>query len=488
MEKKPRVKVEKVFNTQAFLVCILMFVLFTIYFGGHIWSVNTRQTAEQTRVVLDSIDNIKSFEGVIIRREQLFRAEADGVPVWEVADGTRVRVGDLVCGIHDAEVVEQLNRQIAELSREALEIQDFRGNLSTVDERVKELNAIAAAAVDEHSSRINAANPQTMYNLRNRLETVLSERNELLLNENRGTLSGNIANRNMYGEQLQQAKHDMATEVSGVVSLRLDGMEEVLTVNNLPNLTIERTRQKIPAASVAGGAVSTGDPLFKILTSNTWYIVSYMDKAETVGWAENMRRTIYILKNGVFTELETRVHILQNAGEFSYVVFSTNSRVLDFIDMRSVVFRTESGLMEGLRIPNTAIAEMTLLVVPNGCVNAAGKVTVINPNGRETAVDAAVVSSDGEFSYLTLENNRLRLGNILVNHETGGIFEITEVRIRRGVFLNNIGSTDFREINMDGSVRNAEFTILCRSANPNIRMGDNIIKDVRNVEDRQLVY
>jgi hypothetical protein len=441
--------------------------------------------------VLGAIDNTVTFEGVIIRNEQVFTARAGGVPVWEVSDGTRVRVGDLVCGIHDAEVVAQLNAQIAAINRQTLNIQDFRAELSVVEEDVARMNGVMTHIINEQSFNINLNNPQAMYGLRNMLEGVLDERNELLLNENRGALRGNVATRNMYGERLQQAKDNMYTTVSGVASFMLDGMEDVLTVNRLRNLTVERTRQKIPGAVPVTGSVSEGTPVFKIITSNTWHIVSHMDKTETVGWTENMRKNIYVLRNGTFVRLETRVSVLEDTGDFSYVVFTTSNRIIDFLDVRSVVFKLDNNITEGLRIPNTAIAEHTLLVIPNACIvhsSGLNRVTMINPNGRDTLIDVIVASSDEVYSYAVLDHNRLRLGNILMNHETGGIYEISEVRIRRGVYINSIGSADFRDINMDGSVRNENFTILCRELNGNIRIGDSIIVDARNIVNRQLIY
>jgi hypothetical protein len=281
----------------------------------------------------------------------------------------------------------------------------------------------------------------------------------------------------------------MITDVSGVVSFALDGMEGVLTENRLRNLTVESSRQKIPAASMVTGGVAEGTPVFKVVTSNTWHIVSHMDKTETVGWTENTRKTIYVFKNNTHIQLDARVSVIENAGDFSYVVFTMNSRMLDFIDMRSVTFRLETSSAEGLKIPTAAITEMVMLVIPNDCIDGAGRVTVINTNGRQTLIELSVASSDDENSYAALEHNILRFGSVITNNRTGGIYEITEVRMRQGVFLNNTGSSEFRDINTEGSVQSRDgYTILNRALNPHIRVGDNVIADARNVENRQLIY
>jgi hypothetical protein len=488
--KTERIKVEKVFNKQAFVVCVLVFLLVALYFGGHIWTVATRASAELVPVTLGSIDRTTLHEGVIIRSERVFTAGADGVPVREVDEGARVRVGDLVCGIHDAETVSQLNEQLAAMNRQTIDMQGFRGELSLVEEEAQRMNARMAMTINEHSFGLNADNINNIYGLRNNIEVVFEERNELILNESRGVLGGNAALRAHYGALLQQAKYEMRADASGVVTFLLDGMEDILTEGRLGNLTNEMTRQKVPNAAPVAGSVRYGAPVFKVITSNTWHIVSYMSRADTAGWTEGMRKDIYIQRGNAFVRLETRVGVLEDTEFHSYVVFTTNSRMLEFIDMRSVSFRLGENVAEGFRIPNAAIAELTLFSVPNGCITNThniDRITVVGPNRRETVVQVAVISAEEEYSLVKVDHNQLRLGDLLVDAGTGGLREVTETRVSRGVYIGNSGSAEYREVNMEGSVRGAEYTILCRLVNRNLRIGDNIIADVRNVEHRQLV-
>jgi len=489
--REPRRRVVRVFNTQAFLVWAAIFVLFTIYFGGHLWTVMNRSTAEQIRVVLGSIDNFTEHHGIIIREERVFTAGAEGTPVRLVNEGERVRVGSVVSSIQDEGAVAQLSGQITTLNQQAINMQEVRGDLSVVEEEVTRLNATMAIIINEQSFAINSDTPNAMYNLRNSLESVFDERNDLLLSENRGALVSNLSMRSMATQQLSGAKYNMSTDVSGIVSFRVDGLEQTLTTNRLSNLTVETTRQRAPIPLPVVGSVNEGTPVFKIITSNTWYIAAYIDIAETIDWFEGMRRNIYILQNGRFVALETRVHILDNAGNYAYVVFSSNHHMADFLDMRSVVFRIDNNAMQGLMLPNSAIAERTLLVIPNSVIDNStdvSRVMVIGSNIREAEIDITIASSNEEFSYIILDNNRLRLGDVLLDYATGGIYEITEVRIMRGVYVINAGAARFRPINMEYAVQNDGFTILNQAINRNIRVGDSIIIDVSNIEDGQLIF
>jgi len=480
-------KVESIFDKQAFMVWLLIFLLFVIYFGGHLWSVMNRQSADQVRIVLGSVENFTEHSGIIIREEIVFTSGAAGVPVQLVNEGERVRVGDFVSSIQDAETVMRLSTQISALDKQAVNIQALRADLSIVDDEVRRLNNELKLIAAEYSFSLNSNNPQVMNNMRSRMEQIINERNELLLNESRGIMASTLSLRGIYSEQLNDAKYNIKTNVSGIVSFRIDGLEGTLTTSRLRNLTLETTRQRVPTILPSSGDVNEGEPVFKVITSNTWYIAAFINAEETAGWSEGMRRNIYILHNERYVRLETRIHILDTAGDYTYVVFSSNNYMVDFLDLRSVIFRTDNSAMEGFVIPNTAIAERTMLVVANNAINNS-RVTVIEQNRRDVTVDVMVIPVNNDYSYVVLDHNVLRLGDILFDYVNRGIIEITEVRIMQGVYMIHAGATNFRAINLENAVSGEGFIILNRSLNGNIRVGDNIIYDVRNISDRQLIF
>jgi len=283
---------------------------------------------------------------------------------------------------------------------------------------------------------------------------------------------------------------NMVTDVSGVVSFVMDGMEENLTTDRLRTLTIENTNQIAPQAFIQD-SVNAGAAAFKVVTSNTWYIAAYINISYTAGWIQGTYRTIYIEKDGEVVALRTRLHMIDNAGLYDYVVFGVNNSLLEFIDKRSISFRLHNVTQQGLIIPQTAIAEHMLLMIPNSCIHydeeGNGFVLLMDNTGRIVPILINVLLSDDEGVFVLRGSGDLQWGDAVLDYN-GDIHEISEVRIRRGIYVLSSGVTRFREVNLDYSIIDGDYIILNRALNTNIRIGDNVMIDASNITDGQIFF
>jgi len=132
-----------------------------------------------------------------------------------------------------------------------------------------------------------------------------------------------------------------------------------------------------------------------------------------------------------------------------------------------------------------------LLAVPRGLVShdEMGRrfVTTVEQGGRGVRTPIDVLSSSDDFFYVLRGSGDLQLGDAVLDY-SGQTHEISEVRIRRGVYTINAGITQFREINLDYSSSNGEHIILNRALNSSIRIGDNVMIDASNVTDGQIFF
>jgi hypothetical protein len=436
---------------------------------------------------------LQTYEGVIIRHETVFFAEGEGSVVRLVNGTDRVRVNDYVCVIQDDSQVGGLVRSLANINRNILSAQYNRGELSLYDEDVRRANGVMKLILDEYAFALSEGNPAMIYAVREKLDEVLNGRNELLLNEEKGDLRNMIADRNAYEEQLENAKHLVRADVSGTVSFRLDGKENQFRPDGMENLILEATRQRIPAASENTGRVNEGDPIFKVVTSNEWYIAAHIGRQATVGWHQGDARIIYVQSGNSYVRLDTRLHtvrnVTQNSREYTYVVFRMDRHMADYIDARSISFRLDKGAFEGFKIPSAAIVERTMLMIPNSFIeNENGRTSVVRRlDGVDARIAVDVTSRDDDFSYVILDFSGLRLRDVLVRD--GAVHEISQVRGIRGVYVINSGATEFRTVSVEGNFsQNSEYTVLDPRFNRNIRVHDNIVADGRNVENRQVVH
>ena len=90
------------------------------------------------------------------------------------------------------------------------------------------------------------------------------------------------------------------SQVRGTVSYYYDGLEDVLTSENLKNLPKEslyprkddKGNESYKLKSCSKGTVSTGDVIFKIVDNSAWYLVTWLDPEEAAKLTEGSGVTI----------------------------------------------------------------------------------------------------------------------------------------------------------------------------------------------------
>ena len=96
-------------------------------------------------------------------------------------------------------------------------------------------------------------------------------------------------------------------------------------------------------------------------------------------------------------------------------------------------------------------------------------------------------SADGSMFQIAEGRSNLRAGDTLVRQKER--FQLEIIDITTGVFVTNIGATQFREVTTEGSfAENADYIILDPARNPNLRLFDRIVADARAVSDRLLLH
>jgi len=143
-------------------------------------------------------------------------------------------------------------------------------------------------------------------------------------------------------------------DTTGFVSYYLDGYEDYFSVEGIPELEPEQLNSSliIPEKTVLQ-EVETGDILFKLVTSDTWYMVLTVP-------AE--KKDVYVLSSSVTVELEkgsvkATVSEVYDKGSMCLVVLKTNRYYEDFAKLRQFSADVVTSDYDGLIVPLTAIAE-----------------------------------------------------------------------------------------------------------------------------------
>ena len=487
---KPQKKQKRQSGAAEKIVLAISLVLFTLAIGGSLFRYISADPTPIAVVGYGSVDVPRVMSGIIIRDETVYLAPASGVVVFNVADGTRVRRGAVVSNIEDTSNISQLSAQSDYLTRRILDIQNLRGDVSSVTDAVEQVNDNIQLDLNRGLLGLTASNREPLYALTQVLEQSIELRNDMLLNENAGAVRELVNEHRANVAMISDSRTAMTATESGIVSHIIDGFEEVLTPQNMQYITREQTRMYVGRDSfVQNIAVDAGDAVFKIIESNTWYIASYIDNDLVTDWTPNRAVRIYIEKNDEFIGHPFWVNTVTRRNDSeSFVTLRSDVQIQDFLDMRTISFKTYDSVYSGIKIPMTSITERTFLKIPERYVSIVRhNITVVNRQDGNSIAQETIniktlrgIERDEGYVYILQDFDNVRRGDtILLNsHDTEG-YVINELVTARGVFRTNTGIATFVSINTEGMVSgDAGYVILDPELNRGgLRQHDRIVRD-----------
>ncbi|MCL2852737.1 MAG: hypothetical protein FWE20_06865 [Defluviitaleaceae bacterium] len=433
------------------------------------------------------------FTGVIIRDETVYTAERDGVLEFHADHLERVRPGQAVAAVSEESYVAGIHASIEELDRQILEMQARRGEISAFSTDVARMNEQLQAAVDSHLPRLTNSSFDELYNMAENARRMVGIRNQMLLTEDRGSVRGMVDEREHAVQRLDGSVMSVSVQRGGILSYIVDGLENILTIENMRSLEPEQTRQSVDHTTLHRlREVSAGDEIFKVVNSNIWYIAVYMPFEAVSEWQANDLRRVYMQSGESFREMDTYVEHISHGETSSFVVLRVTRFLSDFMDRRAISFRLTSSLSDSLKIPAHVVTTMDAVRIPVEFVN---RPDMHNPSvirqGSDNSADQTVLLNiyrrNNEFVYILIDTNNLSIRDILLHPtDASQTHIIEEIVALRGVFVLNFGFADFEEINLGDEVAAIDgHIVLDAAANRRITPSSRIILDTTGLHDGQ---
>ena len=476
----------------SFFIAGVFFLFVLVYLVRSLYAFLMTQHIATEVVKMGSVDQPMSVSGVIIRDEHVYYAERDGRVRLVVNEFERVKPSSLICYIQDVAEVEDLNKSMASMEEALNRLQQARGDISAADPIIQRVNSQIKNIADAMMVNYNTENFSEVYSKKDELLQRIENRNQMILDENihiREDLflqhQQNLNRRDIY-------ETGMRTERSGIVSLTVDGMEEVFTFAEMKELSREQTSLRVDYNKINPSKdVSAGDPVFKIVASNDWYIAAYMHNDMIEGFKEGDARRLYIEKGDEFVAITTQVLMINSGYRESLVIFHCSKNVLDFLHMRSVNLRTSESVRTGLKISATALVERKYFMIPLDYIyEVEGRYSVIKSAEENDAVVSVTVSeTDGEFAYIWDRGGGIFQNDLLINVSPGSApFKVSDIAAGFGVYRVNNGVTEFRKVILDESFSApGTYIILNPNLNHGIRAYDYIVTDAAGIEEGQII-
>lgn len=161
-----------------------------------------------------------------------------------------------------------------------------------------------------------------------------------------------INQREKYEKKLTSGTETVKAPISGIVSYKVDGLENILTTNNFSNLT-EESLEKLDLKT--GKIISTSNESAKVIDNFGCYIATILDSTAAKDAKEGDKVKI-TLSSGNEVVAEVNYKKQQDDGKV-LIVFKIDVLTDELISYRKISINITWWSVSGLKIPNDAITE-----------------------------------------------------------------------------------------------------------------------------------
>ncbi len=340
--KKRKLKINKKRIVFAIFIVTSLYICYTVFLL--IKQPTDTFTIEQGEVYQEETDI-----GYMIRNEQVIKGEnyANGMEKIK-AEGEKTAKGESIFRYYSKNE-EKLKKQIEDLDTKIQDVMasetgiyssDMKIIENQIDEKVKEIrNIVDVSKLEEEKKEIDE-----LVTKKAKIAGDLSPKGSYL--------NQLIAERSKYESELNSgAEYIKATE-SGIVSYRVDGLEDKLTPNNFSELT-KKYLEELDLKT--GKIVATNEEEGKIIDAFTCYIATISNSQEAkkakVGDKVKIR-----LSNNI--EITAQINYLaKQEDESMLIILKFNEQISELSNYRKISFDLIWWEYQGLKVPNQAIAK-----------------------------------------------------------------------------------------------------------------------------------
>lgn len=341
-KKSKQINRNKQFVFIIILIAILVYIIYMVY--------NLIIKPTDTFVIENGkISSEETVQGYIIRDETVLKGENYKNGLVQIkAEGEKVAKGEAVFRYLTVGE-EKLKSQIKELDVKIQEAWEKEDNIFSSDIKI-----IEQQVENKLTDMYHVNDMQKIKEYKKDLNSYITKKAKIAgeLSPSGSYLKDLINQRSEYENQLNSGSEYLTSTRSGVVSYRVDGLEDILTPSNFGNLSkkmLEDLHLK------TGQIVSTSEESGKIIDNFSCYIACVLksknleEKNANVGDSINIR-----LSNR--KEVKAKIeYISKESDTEDLVVFKLENYTEELINYRKISFDIIWWDVSGWKVPNSAI-------------------------------------------------------------------------------------------------------------------------------------
>lgn len=324
-------------------ILILFFIGILIFVAHHFLHIKTYVVSKGT------IDEGFFSDAVIIKNEKVVLSPTNGKLELLVDSGERVRVGTPVFRVTaDARKKEIYLQEITEIEDKIKSLKDGEDtssiSLNLINKSIEDITQKLKDATDIGDS-------DKVKLLEDELTRLTKEKQE--------KIDSNEANINVLQEQLEQLKNMLNESdtvvyapIAGIVSLNIDGFEDLLVADKLKELTYSQLQAVNDDSSNRdlSAIIKTNQAVIKIIDNFSWYLALKLEHQMEEG------RSYYIkLLDSANGSEKIKARLINISEDGSTGFFLVNTGLDSLLDSRKIKVFVVTGTYTGNIIPSSGL-------------------------------------------------------------------------------------------------------------------------------------
>lgn len=340
-KQKKKLNNKKVIVISGILLVLLIYLIYVIYLL--IKQPTNVFTVEEGKLYKEETDI-----GYVIRNEKVVRGENYKNGMEQIiTEGEKAAANENIFRYYSTNE-ESLKTKIAELDgkiQEAMAKEDT--NIPTSDVKILENQ------IDQKIENINKiTNMSQLEEEKKQIDELVSKKAKIAgeTSPQGSYLRNLIDERKGYESQLNSGAEYVKAPISGIVSYRVDGLEEVLTPDNFSNLS----KEYLEGLNLSTGKiVATSNEAGKVIDNFYCYIAT-ITSSEEAKQAKVGDKVKVRLSNNIETDAEITNIIKEDDGDIILILRLTE-QIKELINYRKITFDLIWWNTSGLKVPNQAI-------------------------------------------------------------------------------------------------------------------------------------
>lgn len=444
----------------------IIFIIIFIYVLIRIFMSLQKETLSIYEVQNSYIDTNINTTALIVREEKLVNADSSGYVSYYVRDGEKIGKDKTVYTIDETgsvyEKIKDTDADALTMSQEALT--EVRTRIATFE------------------NYFDYSNYSEIYNFRYDIENAVLELTNEALIEQLTSLDDATTNVSTYKK--------VNTTESGIITYYKDGYES-FNINHFKASDVDKSNYKKTTLKT-GEIINAGDSVYKLVTSENWYLVAPLTKEEKRSL--NDKETVRINIHNSSKNITCNFRLTEVDDKF-FIIIALNQQMVNYINERFIDIVILMDQKNGLKIPNSSITEKDIYKIPEEFLSKGSdsmdenflNVKQLNEQGEVTIKQVKPVIYKTEDGICYVDPNNFSDTDVIVNTDNNETLALSQAQkdVLEGVFCVNQGTAAFRYI--DIVYQDDEYTIVKANVDYSIAWYDRIVLNQSMVEENQII-